>query len=239
MISLSDSFRIMQTERLNKERKVISSMFDSIAPVYDRLNHILSFGIDRQWRKRLVRTVCGTGAHNVLDVACGTGDVSLALRDRGLSVTGVDISEKMLSIASGKVPGVDFMIGDASALPFPDSSFDAVTIAFGIRNFDKRAKCIEELFRVIRPGGTLAILEFSIPENRLWRMVYTWYFKRILPVIGRAVSKQDYAYSYLPESSFEFPAPDLFIKELEDGGFTGLSVRKMTGGVACLYVGRK
>lgn len=229
----------MQTERLNKERKVISSMFDSIAPVYDRLNHILSFGIDRQWRKRLVRAVCQPEVHKVLDVACGTGDVSMALRDKGMAVTGVDISERMLAIACSKVAGVEFMTGDASALPFSDSSFDAVTIAFGIRNFDKRDKCIEELFRVIRPGGILAVLEFSIPDNRLWRMVYTWYFKNILPVIGRVVSKQEYAYSYLPESSFEFPSPELFLKELEAGGFSGLSVRKMTGGVACLYVGRR
>lgn len=229
----------MQTEKLNKDREVISSMFDSIAPVYDRLNHILSFGIDRYWRKKLVRTVDVSGVRKVLDVACGTGDVSLALKKRGMEVVGVDISDKMLAIAGKKVPGVDFVDGDASDLPFPDSTFDAVTVAFGIRNFDKRDKCICELRRVLKDGGILAVLEFSIPGNRLWRKLYTWYFRNILPAVGRAVSGQDYAYTYLPESSFDFPAPELFVHELEAGGFRCTEARQMTGGVAYLYVGRK
>lgn len=219
-------------------------MFDSIAPVYDRLNHLLSFGIDRSWRRRLVRAVssfCALrgGEVKVLDMACGTGDVSIALRRKGLDVVGADISENMLAIARKKAPEIDFRYGDASELPFADGSFDAVTIAFGIRNFDKRAQCIRELHRVLKDGGMLAIAEFSIPRNRLWRGIYTLYFKNILPAIGRLVSKQAYAYSYLPESSFDFPAPEKFRAELSEGGFRAVTARSMTGGVSYLYIGRK
>ncbi len=219
-------------------------MFDSIAPVYDRLNHLLSFGIDRSWRRRLVRAVssfCALrgGEVKVLDMACGTGDVSIALRRKGLDVVGADISENMLALARKKAPEIDFRYGDASELPFADGSFDAVTIAFGIRNFDKRAQCIRELHRVLKDGGMLAIAEFSIPRNRLWRGIYTLYFKNILPAIGRLVSKQAYAYSYLPESSFDFPAPEKFRAELSEGGFRAVTARSMTGGVSYLYIGRK
>ena len=211
-------------------------MFDSIAPVYDRLNHLLSFGIDRSWRRRLVRAVSSFCA---LSMACGTGDVSIALRRKGLDVVGADISENMLALARKKAPEIDFRYGDASELPFADGSFDAVTIAFGIRNFDKRAQCIRELHRVLKDGGMLAIAEFSIPRNRLWRGIYTLYFKNILPAIGRLVSKQAYAYSYLPESSFDFPAPEKFRAELSEGGFRAVTARSMTGGVSYLYIGRK
>ena len=236
----------MPERQLNKSRETISSMFDSIAPVYDRLNHLLSFGIDRSWRRRLVRaravsSFCALrgGEVKVLDMACGTGDVSIALRRKGLDVVGADISENMLALARKKAPEIDFRYGDASELPFADGSFDAVTIAFGIRNFDKRAQCIRELHRVLKDGGMLAIAEFSIPRNRLWRGIYTLYFKNILPAIGRLVSKQAYAYSYLPESSFDFPAPEKFRAELSEGGFRAVTARSMTGGVSYLYIGRK
>ena len=234
----------MPERQLNKSRETISSMFDSIAPVYDRLNHLLSFGIDRSWRRRLVRAVssfCALrgGEVKVLDMACGTGDVSIALKRKGLDVVGADISENMLALARKKAPGIDFRYGDASELPFADGSFDAVTIAFGIRNFDKRAQCIRELHRVLKDGGMLAIAEFSIPRNRLWRGIYTLYFKNILPAVGRLVSKQAYAYSYLPESSFDFPAPEKFRAELSEGGFRAVTARSMTGGVSYLYIGRK
>lgn len=219
-------------------------MFDSIAPVYDRLNHLLSFGIDRSWRRRLVRRTVSfcrqrPGDVRVLDVACGTGDVSIALSRKGLNVTGVDISANMMDIARKKAPEITFRYGDASSLPFEDGTFDAVTIAFGIRNFDKRAQCIRELYRVLKDGGMLAIAEFSIPRNRLWRGVYTVYFRHVLPAVGRIVSRQSYAYTYLPESSFDFPAPEDFLTELSEGGFADMTARSMTGGVAYLYVGRK
>ena len=190
---------------------------------------------------RAVSSFCALrgGEVKVLDMACGTGDVSIALRRKGLDVVGADISENMLALARKKAPEIDFRYGDASELPFADGSFDAVTIAFGIRNFDKRAQCIRELHRVLKDGGMLAIAEFSIPRNRLWRGIYTLYFKNILPAIGRLVSKQAYAYSYLPESSFDFPAPEKFRAELSEGGFRAVTARSMTGGVSYLYIGRK
>ena len=163
---------------------------------------------------RAVSSFCALrgGEVKVLDMACGTGDVSIALRRKGLDVVGADISENMLALARKKAPGIDFRYGDASELPFADGSFDAVTIAFGIRNFDKRAQCIRELHRVLKDGGMLAIAEFSIPRNRLWRGIYTLYFKNILPAVGRLVSKQAYAYSYifprLRSSARSFPKGD-------------------------------
>lgn len=243
MTVLSVLYQTMPARQLKKDTETISSMFDSIAPTYDRLNHILSFGIDRSWRRRLVRKVLGSvqgnGSVKVLDVACGTGDVSMALKRQGMDVTGADISEKMLDIARVKAPDIEFVYGNAAGLPFGDGTFDCVTIAFGIRNFDMRSQCIRELRRVLKDGGVLAIVEFSIPRNRLWRGIYTLYFKNILPAVGRMVSRQAYAYTYLPESSFDFPAPEMFRRELEDGGFRDITVESMTGGVACLYTGRK
>lgn len=243
MTVLSVLYQTMPARQLKKDTETISSMFDSIAPTYDRLNHILSFGIDRSWRRRLVRKVLGSvqgnGSVKVLDVACGTGDVSMALKRQGMDVTGADISEKMLDIARVKAPDIEFVYGNAAGLPFGDGTFDCVTIAFGIRNFDMRPQCIKELRRVLKDGGMLAIVEFSIPRNRFWRGIYTLYFKNILPTVGRMVSRQAYAYTYLPESSFDFPAPDMFRRELEDGGFREVTVESMTGGVACLYTGRR
>ena len=233
----------MPARQLKKDQETISSMFDSIAPTYDRLNHLLSFGIDRSWRRRLVRWVVESvpagGQAKVLDVACGTGDVSIALKRQGLDVTGADISEQMLAIARTKAGDIEFIYGNAAGLPFDDGAFDCVTIAFGIRNFDMRARCITELRRVLKDGGILAIVEFSIPRNRLWRGLYTMYFKHVLPTIGRLISKQAYAYTYLPESSFDFPAPAMFCRELEEGGFREVTAESMTGGVAYLYTGRK
>ena len=194
MTVLSVLYQTMPARQLKKDTETISSMFDSIAPTYDRLNHILSFGIDRSWRRRLVRKVVGSvqgnGSVKVLDVACGTGDVSMALKRQGMDVTGADISEKMLDIARVKAPDIEFVYGNA-------------------------------------------------PRNRLWRGAYTLYFRNILPAVGRMVSRQAYAYTYLPESSFDFPAPEMFRRELEDGGFRDITVESMTGGVACLYTGRK
>lgn len=229
----------MPEKQLRKDAETISAMFDSIAPNYDRLNHLLSFGIDRIWRRRLVGAVVSSGAESVLDLACGTGDVSLALRRKGLEVTGADISENMLALARRKAPDIRFVYGDAASLPFDDGVFDAVTIAFGIRNFDKRDRCLREIFRVLKDNGTLAVVEFSIPRNRIWRGIYTFYFKNILPAVGRAVSRQAYAYTYLPESSFDFPAHDRFCLEMEESGFKDVVPRSMTGGVAYLYMGRK
>ena len=236
-----------ENRELSKERETISSMFNSIAPTYDLLNHLLSFGIDISWRKKLVRAVSRhtpIEQANILDLACGTGDVSIAIYNKGAKVTGADISEEMLKVAFKKcqksgINDIDFMIADACQLPFDSNTFDAITISFGIRNFDKRSHCIEELYRALKPGGLLAILEFSIPKNKLWKGLYTFYFKKILPSIGRIVSKQKWAYTYLPESSFSFPCREEFCKELEAGKFQECRYKSLTGGVACLYTAVK
>lgn len=234
-------------KELSKKRETISSMFDSIAPTYDLLNHILSFGIDVSWRKKLVKAVSKhteLSKSHILDLACGTADVSIALYNKGAKVTGADISEQMLKIAVEKcqkegIGDIDFILADAYRLPFDSDTFDAITISFGIRNFDKRESCINELYRVLKKGGVLAILEFSIPKNKLWKWIYSFYFKRILPTIGRMISKQKWAYRYLPESSFSFPSRENFCRELEQGNFTKCQYKSLTGGIACIYTAIK
>lgn len=245
---------------LKKDKETISGMFNSIAGTYDFLNHFLSFGIDRSWRRKLVRKIvsesgvnttqsskskagCDTPhkaeAPKVLDIACGTGDTAIALDKKGMNVTGADISVEMLAVARKKAPHITFQYGDAAGLDFPDNSFDAVSITFGIRNFDDRAVCLKEIYRVLKPGGLLCIAEFSIPRNKLWKALYSFYFRTIPPLAGKLISGQKQAYTYLPESSFDFPAPELFAGELKSGGFSNVSFRSMTGGVAYLYEGRK
>lgn len=227
-------------EQLDKNVRTISAMFDSIAPVYDKLNTILSFGVDRRWRKRLLKNVKATSAQKVLDLACGSGDVSIALHRAGLDVTGGDISEGMLQIARKKSPeDIRYLYANAADLPFEDATFDCITISFGIRNFDQLDTCVKELFRVLKPGGTIQILEFGIPRNPIWRGLYTFYFRHILPLIGRCLSGDKGAYTYLPESSFAFPYGDDFCKILVKGGFKAVSNRSMTGGIAYLYNGVK
>lgn len=231
-----------ETVPLSKEKKEIAGMFDSIAPHYDFLNHFLSFNADRTWRKKLTRSITASGAKKVLDLACGTGDVSRALAEAGMTVTGMDISEKMLEIARSKKSNgqaITYINAPADSIPSPDGSFDAVTISFGVRNFDQRQKCLEEINRVLLPEGKIGILEFSIPANRIWNALYTFYFKRVLPVIGRAVSGQKFAYTYLPLSAFEFPQREAFCRELSDAGFKEVRYRPLSGGIACLYLGKK
>lgn len=230
----------MQEKQLPKDCETISSMFDSIAGTYDRLNHLLSFGLDRAWRRRLVGEVVGSGAEKVLDVACGSGDVSVALYNAGMEVTGVDISEKMLDIARKKSPEkIRYVYGNAEELPFEEESFDCVTIAYGIRNFDKADRCMKEFYRVLKKGGSIRILEFGIPDNAVWRAVYSFYFKNILPAIGRRISGNREAYRYLQESSFSFPYGEEFCGMLSGGGFGETGYKPLTGGVSFLYVGKK
>ena len=232
---------IDKEKMLDKNVGKISAMFDSIAPSYDKLNHILSFGVDKSWRRKLLRRVKNAGAHRVLDLACGSGDVSIALNKAGFEVVGADISNGMLDIARQKSAGaIVFVWGDAAHLPFESASFDAVTISFGIRNFDKLDECVREICRVLKPGGSLHVLEFGIPSNRLWRAMYTFYSRHILPTIGRLISGDKGAYTYLPESTFNFPYGDDFINKVisysqGDNGFQRSDMRRLSGGIAYLY----
>ena len=225
---------------LNKDAEVISGMFDSIASKYDRMNHGMSLGIDRLWRWRFVRRLSASlsSGAKVLDLACGTGDLTKALSNKGYHVTGLDISAEMMAIGREKCrylsPKPSFVLGSAEAIPFPDASFDAVTIAFGLRNFDHRAQCLAEIRRVLKPGGRLAVLEFAVPRNRLWQNIYLFYFRNILPLIGRLVGSGQ-AYGYLVDSVLAFPRYESLCAEFTSSGFTSVRYHPYTGGIACSY----
>ncbi len=224
-------------------------MFDRIAWRYDRLNHLLSLGLDRLWRRRAVRTLQLTGRERVLDMCTGTGDLAIGLvRGRGgeaRTVVGVDFADAMLQRARTKVHDralagrISLVRGDATAIPFPDATFDAATIAFGIRNVvDTRRGC-EELRRVLTPGGRLVVLEFGRPRIPGIRTLYDWYFRYLLPRIGRTVSKDDDAYSYLPASVQTFPDGPDFTRLLRDAGFADARHVSLTFGTVYLYVARR
>ncbi len=228
------------TERLDKDEKKISGMFDSIASKYDRMNHGMSLGIDRLWRRRFVRRLAKKLPEKaaVLDLACGTGDLTKALSEKGYQVTGLDISSEMMAIGREKCrylsPKPNFVLGSAEQIPFPDDTFDAVTIAFGLRNFDHRARCLAEIRRVLKPGGQLAVLEFAVPRNRHWNKIYLFYFKNILPLIGRLVGSAD-AYGYLVDSVLAFPRYEALCDEFRRAGFLFPRYKPYTGGIAVGY----
>ena len=228
------------TEYLDKDEKKISGMFDSIASKYDRMNHGMSLGIDRLWRWRFVRRLAKKLPEKaaVLDLACGTGDLTKALSNTGFHVTGLDISSEMMAIGREKCrylsPKPNFVLGSAEQIPFPDASFDAVTIAFGLRNFDHRAQCLAEIYRVLKPGGRLAVLEFAVPRNRHWNKIYLFYFKNILPLIGRLVGSAD-AYGYLVDSVLAFPRYEALCDEFRAAGFLFPHYQPYTGGISVGY----
>ena len=229
-------------KKIDKNPKIISGMFDSIASKYDRMNHGMSLGIDRLWRRRFVRRLSrsfGRRPVAVLDLACGTGDLTKAMAKRGWPVTGLDISAEMMEVGKVKCAGLDpapvFVMGSAEAIPFADGSFDAVTIAFGLRNFDHRAQCLKEIRRVLKPGGRLAVLEFAVPKNRIWRAVYLFYFKHAMSLMGRLIGRAD-AYGYLVDSVLDFPRYEALCDEFTTAGFTSVRYTSYTGGIAVAYL---
>ncbi|MBP3763312.1 MAG: bifunctional demethylmenaquinone methyltransferase/2-methoxy-6-polyprenyl-1,4-benzoquinol methylase UbiE [Bacteroidales bacterium] len=207
--------------------------FDKIAARYDRMNRLMTLGLDCRWRRRAVEGLGG----EVLDVACGTGDMSEALLRQGCRVTGVDLSEEMLSIARAKVPSVAFLRADAEQLPFPDAAFDAVTCAFGVRNFVHLEAGLAEMLRVLKPGGRLAVLELATPDSPLVRPLYHLYARRVIPPLGRLLAGNREAYAYLPASIERFPKGDAFLAILEKAGFgiRNPRQREFTFGVCRLY----
>ena len=235
------------SQQISKERNKISAMFNGIAGSYDFLNHLLSLGIDRYWRKVLVKHILVRNPTNALDIATGTGDIAIALYKVGIETTGIDIADQMVEVAMAKcntlnkssIPLPGFLIASADDIPYPDNSFQLVTIGFGIRNFENRKRAIEEIFRVLTVGGELAILEFAEPRNKLWSAIYKFYFHNILPLIGKLISKDMDAYRYLPESVSQFPQYKDFCKELEDLGFANSKFKPLTGGVSILYTALK
>lgn len=223
-------------------------MFDSIADDYDALNHILSLDVDKIWRKKALKQIVDAPAPiQVLDLACGTGDFSIAIAKAFTEghVTGVDLSEGMLAVMREKVAkaGLNEMIsieeGDGENLRFPDNTFDRVTIAFGIRNFEDRPKGLREMLRVLKPGGRLVILELSRPENKVIRWFYDLYFLHILPKIGGKVSGDKAAYAYLPASVAAFPGKKEFTATMREAGFRTVTHKAFTLGICRMYTGEK
>ena len=225
----------------------IAAMFDRISPKYDRLNHLLSFNIDKVWRRKTARAVAKKYPTSILDLATGTADLAIALAKRNpqAHIMGMDISEKMLDIGKEKVrkqgleSQIDLRPGDAASLPFDDNSFDAVTVAFGVRNFESRDKGLAEIQRVLKPDGQAFILEFSMPERFPMKQLYRFYFKHILPKIGKHISKDPGAYTYLPQSVEAFPKPDEFLRILGNNGLKSGSARRFSFGIATLYIASK
>jgi demethylmenaquinone methyltransferase / 2-methoxy-6-polyprenyl-1,4-benzoquinol methylase len=219
-------------------------MFDRIAPRYDWANRVLSFGVDRSWRRTAVRAAGIQAGHKVLDVATGTADLALALEAKtGTTgrVVGLDFSRNMLQEGARKVQAlkrsVPLVEGDALHLPFPDDAFDSATIAFGIRNVDDPQAGVTEMARVVRGGGRVVILEFGQP-NRLIAGPYRFYSRHLMPRIGAAITGDKAAYEYLPETAARFPSGDAFAKIMQDTGrFQSIKARSLTGGIAYLYVG--
>lgn len=233
-------------EQSKKEQ--VEQMFDNIAPTYDRLNHVLSFNIDRIWRKRVMRIVRRSHPAMIMDIATGTGDLAIAMakRTEGAKILGIDLSEEMLRVARDKVAKLGFserivlQKGDAENLhTVADSSIDVVTVAFGVRNFEHLEKGLSELYRCLKPGGKLVVLEFSIPRNGLIRWVYAQYSHRLLPRIGAMISKDRQAYDYLPDSVEEFPSPERFMETLRGVGFTDTKAKSQSFGIAHIYCATK
>ena len=210
--------------------------FDTIAQNYDSMNRLMTLGLDRRWRKRAVRGLHG----NVLDVACGTGDMIVILMERGCTVTGVDISEEMLEVARLKVKGARLMVADAEHLPFEDSIFDSVTCAFGVRNFVHLEQGLSEMLRVLKPGGKMVVLELATPDNPLIKPFYNLYTKYIIPWLGARIAGSREAYTYLPTSIERFPKGDVFLRILNNLEYESFQDhRKLTFGVCRLYIVQK
>ena len=223
-------------------------MFDRIAPSYDRLNHLMSMNVDRRWRRISIREIVDGGPQCILDVACGTGDSTIAAAKAagpGSTVVGVDISEGMMAMVMDKArsEGVEdrirLQVADGEALPFPDGSFDRVSCAFGIRNFTHRDHGLREFFRVLSPRGKAVILELSVPRSKFLRFFYDIYFTRIMPWIGGKISGDEAAYRYLPASVHAFPPPEEFMDMMREAGFSCVRHRSLSLGLCRLFVGEK
>ena len=235
-----------------QEKQHIGQLFDRIASTYDGLNHGLSLNIDRRWRRKTVARMFP--AKQVLDVAIGTADLAIEMLRQGKAeqITGIDLSDVMMAIGKKKVDGsrftvngkrisglVKFVHGNAQEMPFEDNSFDAVTCAFGCRNFQDLDAGLKEMYRVLKPGGQVTILEFSYPSNRFVRALYDIYFTHVLPAIGRLVSKDKTAYSYLNKSVKSFCWGEAFAQHLRDAGFTNERIETLTFGISTIYTANK
>ena len=241
-----------QTESVDKSGKRVRRMFGEISQSYDFMNHFLSGGVDYYWRWKTVRTIPPTGDEPVLDVCTGTGDLAFSWWKKAkgrVAVVGSDFTHEMLAIAndkrdkkkldSKKAP-ITFIEADTQQLPFPDDHFQIVSVAFGLRNVADTDEGLKEMIRVCKPGGSVAVLEFSLPTNRVFRSIYLWYFKNILPKLGQMLARnQQSAYNYLPDSVSEFPYGKALADRMENCGLQTVAFKPLTFGISTLYYGRK
>ncbi|MEQ8550820.1 MAG: bifunctional demethylmenaquinone methyltransferase/2-methoxy-6-polyprenyl-1,4-benzoquinol methylase UbiE [Cyclobacteriaceae bacterium] len=232
-------------DKQGSKKEQVATMFDNISENYDFLNHFLSAGIDIVWRKKAIKLLKKDNPKIILDIATGTGDFAIeALALNPDKVIGVDISEGMLEVGRKKmtkkgIKNIEMVSGDSEGLQFEDNKFDAVIVAFGVRNFEHLEKGLEDMFRVLKPGGRAVILEFSKPTKFPMKQLYNFYFKYILPVIGKVVSKDNSAYTYLPESVAQFPDGSKFLNILDKIGFKETQCKALTFGISSIYTGLK
>ena len=228
------------------KKEQVAKMFDTISKEYDGLNRVISFGIDVKWRKKVVKIIGDTNPDTILDVATGTGDLAINLtKTKASKIIGLDISEGMLDVGRKKIKKlhlnniIEMVLGDSEKIPFEDNSFDAITVAFGVRNFEDLEKGLSEIYRVLKTEGTFAVLETSIPTKTPYKQGYKFYSKNILPLIGKLFSKDKSAYKYLSDSAAAFPYGEAFNNILQKIGFISIENKPQTFGVASIYIAKK
>jgi demethylmenaquinone methyltransferase/2-methoxy-6-polyprenyl-1,4-benzoquinol methylase len=242
---MSEKVNPYKDSDLNKKQQV-TQMFDTISKEYDSLNRVISFGIDVKWRKKVVNIVAQHQPHNILDIATGTGDLAISLTNTSAKeIVGLDISEGMLEVGRKKISHkqldskINMIVGDSENLPFEDNTFDAITVAFGVRNFENLEKGLAEIYRVLKPKGVFVILETSVPTKSFYKTGYSFYTKYILPTIGKVFSKDRVAYAYLSESAAKFPYGEALNNILRQIGFNSVNDLPQTFGVATIYKASK
>lgn len=228
------------------KKEQVTRMFNNISKHYDLLNHLLSLGVDIYWRKQAIKMLKPENPKYILDIATGTGDFAIeALALKPSKIIGVDISEGMLEVGKKKLQRmrledkIELRIGDSERLLFEDNIFDAIIVAFGVRNFENLEKGLADMYRVLKPGGSVVVLEFSKPQKFPFKQLYNFYFKSILPIVGRIISKDQSAYTYLPESVKAFPDGNAFLEVLNRVGYKNTICRTLTFGISSIYMGRK
>ncbi len=242
---MSEKVKPYKDSQLDKKKQV-TQMFDTISKEYDGLNRVISFGIDVKWRNKVVDIITKTKASTILDIATGTGDLAINLaKTDAKEIIGLDISPGMLEVGRKKIADkkldskIKMMLGDSEYLPFEDNSFDAITVAFGVRNFEDLEKGLSEILRVLKPNGTFVILETSVPTKMIYKQGYKFYTTYILPTIGKVFSKDRVAYKYLSESASVFPYGEALNNILRQIGFTNVKDLPQTFGVATIYTATK
>lgn len=242
---MSEKVKPYKDSELNKKQQV-AQMFDTISNEYDGLNRVISFGIDVKWRKKVVDIITKSNANRILDIATGTGDLAINLaKTNAKEIIGLDISEGMLEVGRKKIAErkldhkIKMMLGDSEDLPFEDNSFDAISVAFGVRNFENLEKGLSEILRVLKPNGIFVILETSVPIKTPYKQGYKFYSKYVLPTIGKVFSRDRVAYSYLSESASVFPYGEALNNILREIGFSNVKDLPQTFGVATIYTANK